>query len=161
MRNELDTIRDLYRYNSRVRKKYLEAIWRLPEKQRYRKRGASFPSLVDIFLHVLDAYRYWFLAGYASDTSWTEYPLGQRFSRKQVRREEAATDRLVMGVVNRLRPRDLSKTFRVPGSRAKGRRISLRVMLLHMAEEELQHRGELNALLWQQDVDPPVTGFDD
>jgi len=29
-------------------------------------------------------------------------------------------------------------------------------MLWHMVEEELQHRGELNALLWQIDVDAPV-----
>ena len=24
----------------------------------------------------------------------------------------------------------------------------------HMVEEELQHRGEINALLWQMDIDP-------
>ncbi len=28
-----------------------------------------------------------------------------------------------------------------------------------MIEEELQHRGELNALLWQINVNPPVTGW--
>jgi uncharacterized damage-inducible protein DinB len=39
--------------------------------------------------------------------------------------------------------------------------VSLRVILLHMAEEELQHRGEMNALLWQAGHDAPVVGFDD
>ncbi len=156
-RSELDTIRELYRYNSRVRKKYLARIWGLPPAARYRGRGASFPSLADIFLHVLDAYRWWFRSVYQNDTSWKDYPLGIRLSRAQARKEERATDRLVQGILRGLRPRDLSRTLPIPGSR--GRRIAVRVLLLHMAEEELQHRGELNALLWQDDVEPPVTGF--
>lgn len=32
-------------------------------------------------------------------------------------------------------------------------------LLLHMAEEKLQHRGELNYLLWQMGYDRPVLGF--
>lgn len=32
-------------------------------------------------------------------------------------------------------------------------------MLWHLVEEELQHRGELNALLWRINVDPPITGW--
>lgn len=156
MRSELDTIRELYRYNAKTRKKYLDTIWRLPVKDRYRKRGASFPTLVDIFLHVLDAYRWWFLSGYARDANWTEYPLGARMSRAEAVRAERDVDRLVSRTLATFRSADLERTFPVPGSR---RRISVRVMLLHMAEEELQHRGEMNALLWQQDVDPPITGF--
>ena len=159
MRSELDTIRALYKYNSRVRRKYLATIWRLPVKQRYRSRGASFPSLVDIFLHVLDAYRWWFYSVYAKNTSWKEYPIGQELTRAEAVREERRIDRFVHGVLTNTRSSDLSRTFSVPGGR--GRRISLRVLLLHMAEEELQHRGEMNALLWQVNVDPPVTGFDD
>ena len=62
----------------------------------------------------------------------------------------------MLGVVRRLRTSDLSRTISIPGRRG---RITLRVLLLHMAEEELQHRGEMNALLWQMDIDPPVTGF--
>lgn len=156
MRSELDTLRELYRYNSKTRKKYLDTIWRLPVKDRYRKRGASFPTLVDIFLHVLDAYRWWFLSGYARDTNWTEYPLGVRMSRAEAVRAERAVDRMLSRTLATFRSADLERNFPVPGSR---RRISVRVMLLHMAEEELQHRGEMNALLWQQDVDPPITGF--
>jgi uncharacterized damage-inducible protein DinB len=156
MPSELDVIRELYRYNSRTRKKYLAAIWRLPVRKRYRSRGASYPSIVDIFLHVLDAYRFWFLTVYSHDADWKEYPIGQRLSRTQAVIEERRTDRLVLGILGKSGETDLSKTFPIPGSR---RRISLRVLLLHMAEEELQHRGEMNALLWQDNVDPPITGF--
>ncbi|MCI4353552.1 MAG: DinB family protein [Thermoplasmata archaeon] len=157
VRSELDTIRALYRYNSRVRKKYLSVIWRLPIKQRYRSRGASYPSLVDIFLHVLDAYRWWFHTVYSHDAAWIEYPIGQRLTRGQAMAEERKLDRFVQGVIAKIDHKDLSRTFTLPSNRR--RRISLRVLLLHMAEEELQHRGEMNALLWQSDVDPPITGF--
>jgi hypothetical protein len=30
-----------------------------------------------------------------------------------------------------------------------------------MVEEELQHRGELDALLWQMNIDPPVGSYRD
>jgi uncharacterized damage-inducible protein DinB len=156
MRTELDTIRDLYRYNSRVRKKYLRSIWGLLPGQRYKSRGASYPSLVDIFLHVLDAYRFWFLLVYARDSTWQEYPIGQRLTRSRVLSEERKTDRAVRTVLAHLSPSDLSRTLPIPGRRE---RISVRVLLLHMVEEELQHRGEMNALLWQEGVDPPITGF--
>jgi len=32
-------------------------------------------------------------------------------------------------------------------------------ILMHMIEDGLQHRGEINCMLWQQDIDPPATGF--
>lgn len=32
-------------------------------------------------------------------------------------------------------------------------------VLWHMVEEELQHRGEIIALLWMEDIEPPWTSF--
>lgn len=157
MRSEFETIRDLYRYNSGIRKKYLRTIWRLPPRQRYKSRGASFPTLVDIYMHVLDAYRWWFISVYGNGQTFEEYPLGHRYTKSEAERETAAVDRLLRKVLREIGPRGLSKTLRWRGERPF--RISTRTMLLHMVEEELQHRGEMNALLWQIDVDPPVTGF--
>ncbi len=55
--------------------------------------------------------------------------------------------------------RDLQRTIPVPkkgASRHSGSTVSVRDVLWHLVEEELQHRGELNALLWQIDVDAPI-----
>jgi uncharacterized damage-inducible protein DinB len=38
---------------------------------------------------------------------------------------------------------------------------SIRSTLQHVIEHELQHRGELNAVLWQIDVEPPILDWDD
>jgi len=157
MKTESETIRELYRYNSVVRKKYLRAIWKLPPRQRYKARGGSFPSLVDIYMHVLDAYRWWFISVYGNGKTFEEYPLGRRYSKSEAERETATVDRLLKKVLREVGPRGLSKTLYWKGRESF--RISVRNMVLHMVEEELQHRGEMNALLWQIDVDPPVTGF--
>jgi uncharacterized damage-inducible protein DinB len=159
MKSEFDAIRALYRYNSVVRKKYLRAIWKLSPRQRYKSRGASFPSLVDIYMHVLDAYRWWFISVYGDGGTFEEYPLGKRYSKSEAERETVAVDRLVRKVLREVGAQGLSKSVRWRGRRPF--RVSVRQMLLHMVEEELQHRGEMNALLWQIDVEPPVTGFDD
>ncbi len=159
MPTDLALIQELYAYNSRTRAKYLAAIWKLSPRARYRNRGASFPSLVDIFMHVLDAYRQWFLMVYAGEGEPEWYPLGKRYTRAEASREMRSVDRYVDRVIQNLKPGDLDRSLRIPGHpRLK---IELRVLLVHMIEEELQHRGEMNALLWQAGRDPPVTGFDD
>ena len=161
MATDLDLLRDLYKYNSRARARYLTAIWNLSLRERYRDLGASFPSLVDIFLHVLDAYRLWFDEVFAGGPEPQWYPLGQRFTPAEARREMRAIDRRVLKVVSSLRPADLNRRLPLPKRWGGHGRISVRVLLVHMAEEELQHRGEMNALLWQLGHDPPVIGFDD
>ncbi|MGA8904099.1 MAG: hypothetical protein WB661_03730 [Candidatus Bathyarchaeia archaeon] len=47
---------DLYKYNSSVRKKYLDAIEKLPWEEVVKVRGVSLGSIRNVFLHVLDAY---------------------------------------------------------------------------------------------------------
>ncbi len=159
MTPELDLIRRIYAYNSRTRAKYLAAIWKLSPRERYRDRGASFPSLVDIFMHVLDDYSSWFWLVRGRGTEPKEYTLGKRFTRAEAAREMRRSDRAVRRVLGSLTPRDLDRVLKLP--RHTGKRIQLRTLLVHMIEEELQHRGEMNALLWQAGRDPPVTGFDE
>jgi uncharacterized damage-inducible protein DinB len=157
MKTEFDTIRDLYRYNSLVRRKYLRAIWKLSTRKRYKDRGGSFPSLVDIYMHVLDAYRWWFLSVYGKGKAFEEYPLGRRYTKSEASKETVSVDRLIQKTLREVGPQGLRRTVSWHGRRPF--RTSVRTMLLHMAEEELQHRGEMNALLWQMNVDPPLTGF--
>jgi uncharacterized damage-inducible protein DinB len=43
-----------------VREKYLEAFEKLPAEELKKDRGASFPSLIEIVHHTLEAYAWWF-----------------------------------------------------------------------------------------------------
>ncbi len=161
MNSELTLLRRIYDYNRRARTKYLSAIWKLPPRARYRDRGASFPSLVDIYLHVLDAYRLWFDEVYARGATPDWYPIGQKFTLAEARRETRAIDRRVLRTLRSLRPGDLDRRIALPKRWRDPKPIALRDLLVHMIEEELQHRGEMNALLWQAGREPPITGFDD
>jgi len=53
----------------------------------------------------------------------------------------------------------LRKTYTVTGEEHKRTRITAEDVLIHLFEEEIYHRGELNALLWQMDIDPPQMGW--
>ena len=152
MSRELQLIRGLYRYHFRKLRSYLRIIWKLPVKERYRDRGATYPSLVDIYLHILDDYRFWFIQAYTG-RSFQDFPLGIRLSRAEAERATAEVDRRVSSFLKRLHPQDLDREFYIQVDK---RSITIRAMLLQMIEGDLQHKGELNALLWQMDLEPPA-----
>jgi uncharacterized damage-inducible protein DinB len=143
--------RELYRHNARARRRYLREIWRLPAKERYRDRGATYPTLVDIYLHILDDYRFWFLLAYKGQ-AFRDYPLGTRLSRAEAERATREVERLAANVLSRLRPVDLGRKIAHPVDKKS---LSVRSMLLNLLQGDLQHQGELNALLWQMDMRAP------
>ena len=164
--DELDAVRAWYRYNAEVRRRYLPAIARVPARFRRRDEGASYP-LLEVYLHVLDAYRWWFRYIYRDRVR--DYPAGRlRTSVRTMagaRRVNEATTREIGRFVARLRPRDLDRIvrFRAPANDGwtawRQEEVTVRAMLWHMVEEELQHRGEMNALLWRHGVEPPIVPF--
>jgi len=154
-KDELTTLKEWYRYNSYVRKKYLDAIEKLPEEEATRDRGASFPSMIDILAHTLDAYMSWLLRYEGKPWDPSMRLRGKVRSVKQLREEEKRVDSTVLNFVEGLRPTDLDSIFETSDNGHRWQN-TLRQMLWHLVEEELQHRGELNALLWQIDIDAPV-----
>lgn len=159
LKTELETIRRWYEYNSYVRKRYLDAMFRkVPASVRYRETGASFPSVVQIFVHVLDAYRWWFTYVYEDRLSEYQSRRAKIRTKSQVTEEEKIVDSLVANFVRHLNDRDLDRVLRFRNGRVV-ETVRLGDMLHHMIDEELQHRGEINALLWQRDINPPVLGF--
>jgi uncharacterized damage-inducible protein DinB len=157
---ELEVIREWYRYDDYVRKKYLKALQSVPGSELTKDRGASFPSLLDIASHIYFAYRIWLEVNYAGTERGPEHEFGRKCSSlEDLQREQAKMDPFILGFVNKLAPEDLLRW--IESKRADGEifRFSVRNMLWHLVEEELQHRGEINALLWQMDIDPPITGW--
>ena len=152
---ELDLLKEWYRYNSYVRKKYFDAIEKLAPEEITKDRGASHPSLIDILSHTLGAYLHWFFNFYGLPMP----DLNQGPDTMQTLREdERKIDSAVMAFVEGLKPADLDNTFDA-SDETNSFRFTLRQMMPHLIEEELQHRGEINALLWQMDVDPPITDW--
>ena len=51
MASEIDSIRAWFSYLADTRRGYLETLAKLPAAELTRDRGASYPSLLDIFAH--------------------------------------------------------------------------------------------------------------
>lgn len=153
--DELAAMKEWYRYNSYVRKKYLDVLEKLPESETTRDRGASFPSMIDIVAHTLDAHLSWLYRYQGKLRDPSMRLRGRIKSTKELREEEKNVDSTVLNFVEGLQLSDLDRTFETSDDGHKWQ-TTLGQMLWHLVEEELQHRGELNALLWQIDVDAPV-----
>jgi len=153
-------IMKFYRFNSEARKKYLEAFEKLAWEKVLEDRGASFRSMGEVFLHVLEAYRYWFNYVIRGEPQ-KERRLESFRDVGDMREFEHEVDSMVMKAVGDLREEDLTKVYSYsPNDNSdQSVQVSMEAILLHMIEEELQHRGEINCMLWQQDIDPPITEY--
>jgi uncharacterized damage-inducible protein DinB len=77
-------------------------------------------------------------------------------------REEEEIAAYLSSLIQRLTPSDLEKSFEFcygQGKRKRKGKVILANVLWHLVEEELQHRGEINALLYQENIDPPITNW--
>ena len=155
---ELEAIREWFAYIAAARRGYLETLAKLPPAELARDRGASYPSLLDIFAHSQGALYLWM-----KDVAKFEFPPQEGDPNApttvdSLKKDEAYVQTQITRIVGELTEGDLSRTvFRESGKGSSHDcRIPIREVLWHLVEEQLQHRGEENALLWQKDVEAPV-----
>ncbi|MHB1909440.1 MAG: DinB family protein [Nitrososphaerales archaeon] len=162
--SEVAWLRKWYAYNAVGRLRYLETFSRLSPDELSRDRGASFPSLIDIFGHSLGGTSFWIVRmSTLYGEPFTPFDGPEKLSLEDLRRFNRATEELVDRLFSRLSEEDLDRSFlvpKVPGYWDEDFMASVRSTLHHVIEHELQHRGELNALLWQIDVEPPILDWD-
>jgi uncharacterized damage-inducible protein DinB len=143
---------------------YLEALLALPRKERLKDRGASFPSIQDIFLHILDNNVWWF-ESVPEDRQESHSDRGAkgRLSGPEIRRHARRGATVGRRLARSLSPARLDRRYVVRGVRGDGKpyemSMNLRTIVWHMVDEELQHRGEMNALFWQLDVEAPTRAW--
>lgn len=135
---------ELLEYSQFLRHNYWETLSRLPWAEVVKDRGASFPSLRDIYLHIIfvvDAYINYGLQGNRNfpNVNYNEYDSIEKIAKYLEDVESRAGTNL-----SKMTPEELAKN---------------EIVLLDFFQEETHHRGELMALLWQMDVEPPHTGF--
>lgn len=114
---ELDALRVLYRFNARVRRRYLETLLHLPAKERLKDRGASRPSLQDIYLHVLDGLHWWLEYVPQDRVAAAVEFSGRDLSPERLRSGTYAADKLALDFLDRLVESDQTREMvcHVPG----------------------------------------------
>jgi uncharacterized damage-inducible protein DinB len=163
MVSEVETFRAWFAYTEAARRGYLEALAKLPAAELSRDRGASYPTLLDILGHSQGALYFWM-----KDCARFEFPPQEPDSSNppnlaDVRKDEKYIQTQIRRVMDELTEADLTRTVHREKGKGASRDcdIPIREVLWHLVEEELQHRGELNALLWQIDVEVPVLSWID
>ena len=149
-------ITELYEYSSRVRRSFAEKLAQLPPEMAAKNREASFYSMKNILLHMIDN-EDWIV-------NWVITGKAQAYVR---RKWETYTD--MAAVLNHLNEveketrtylRGLSKDNfgrQVDFVLSSGQtfNLSLEECLFQSFTEQLYHMGELISLLWQENVEPP------
>lgn len=145
-----------------TRQGYLDTLFQLTETERLKDRGASYPSIQDIFLHILDNSVWWF-ESVPQNKQETHKEIKGQLRESEVRSQAGRIADINKELARSLTPERLNESFVVRGTVGDGRsfemKVNLRTIIWHLVEEELQHRGEMNALFWQLDVEAPTRAW--
>jgi uncharacterized damage-inducible protein DinB len=152
--------RTLMEYSHALRNRYLEQFATLPWEDLVKSRGASFDSLRNILLHTLDAEDR--MVNYAIQgrlKNWVSRSPDDFQDIASVRKRVKEVESKTNAYVAKITPAELER--KVEYSRPGMPPLTVRVedILVHVALESIHHFGELIALLWQIDVEPPHMGW--
>jgi uncharacterized damage-inducible protein DinB len=78
---------------------------------------------------------------------------------EQVRAYMEHVEKRMQDYLDSLPKKGLSKTYSIKADDGKTIKITAEDVLIHAFEEEVHHRGELIALFWQMDIEPPLMGW--
>jgi uncharacterized damage-inducible protein DinB len=155
--SELAALRRCFRYITAARSIYLEFFSRLPPEALQRDSGASYPSILDIFAHALKAHQDWIQYAYRHGTRTRSK--AAEWTLPEVQQLALDVQQLLDEFLTSLTGNELRAEFTFrwnPSDESSQVTYTTRDMLWHLVEEELQHRGEINAILWQMDIEPPI-----
>ena len=121
-------------------------------------RGASYPSIRDIFLHALDAED--LLINYViqgKHEKWVSQNYGKFLNMGQIERRVDEVEKNVDEYLKTLTKSELDRKVALPWRPS----FPLRVedVLTTTAMEDAYHMGELIALMWQFDKEPPYLSW--
>jgi uncharacterized damage-inducible protein DinB len=158
---EIPDFKELFNYNHTVRQNYIDAFkQKLSWEDMIKNRETGWLSLKDTLLHIIwveDSWINYSIQGledpnrpfpYSSYNSWNiidDYNLNSTSK--------------INNYLDSLRPNDLWRPvsrLNIDGIR---RTTIVREVLIHVIAEELHHRGEIIAILWQMNFQPPDMGW--
>ena len=153
-------IPELYEYSSTVRRRFADKLSELPWEKVIQNREASFHSMRNILIHMIDN-EDWIVNWAIQDRS-RDYK-GERnaddySTMKQIMdhlNEVEAKTKGYLRDVNGKETEEFARRVNFVLSSGKSFVLSVEEVLFQSFTEQLYHIGELIALLWQENVEPP------
>jgi uncharacterized damage-inducible protein DinB len=154
----LVTVRELIDYNAEVRGRYLTVLAKLPWDEFIKDREASWHSLRNIFIHTVGAIDHWL--NFLQDQKPSRRKEFDEYKSMSDVEEyaEQVQDRM-RKYLDSLTQDELIRKYKVINDAGESVEITTEDVLIHVVEEEIHHRGELIALLWQMGIEPPLMGW--
>jgi uncharacterized damage-inducible protein DinB len=151
-------VRKLLKYNEIVRHRYYRKLNGLSWQEFSENREASFHSFKNIFVHTLSAIDYW-LDFLQKENVHSRRKYDEYGTFEEVRAYMEHVETRMHGYLKSLTFESLNKTYTIEKHDGKNFEVTAEDILIHTFEEEVHHRGELIALLWQMNVEPPPMGW--
>jgi uncharacterized damage-inducible protein DinB len=149
-------MQELYSYASRVRRSFADKLAELPPEVVTKNREASFYTMKNILLHMIDNEDWivnWVITGKSSAyvrRKWEEY-VDMAGVIKHLNQVETGTRTYLQAST----PTELARRVDFILSSGTTFKLTVEECLLQSFTEQLYHMGELIALLWQENVEPP------
>jgi len=150
-----DDFRAIFSYNEKVLRAYFDTLSMLPWDTVAKNVEASHYSMKNIFVHILSVYNGWInynALGKSNEIPTAEHDYENYHSMSQVNDFMLKVLAGVSTFMKRLTNDGLSKKITAPWMEGE---IELRDVLMQVTFEQAHHLGEIIALLWQSNIEPP------
>jgi uncharacterized damage-inducible protein DinB len=150
------SIEELHQYSSRVRSSFANKLAELPWSEVEKNREASFYSMKNILLHMID------------NEDWMVNWIIPNKSKDYVRRKSAeyTSMRMILDHLEEVEKKsaryfteldapELSRRVKFATSAGQTFDLTVEESLFQSFTEQIYHLGELIALLWQDNIEPP------
>jgi uncharacterized damage-inducible protein DinB len=154
-------IKELFMYNHIVRQRYIDEFQKnIPWQEMVRNHDTAWLSLKDTLLHII----------WVEDT-WINYSIqgledpNRPFNYSKYQTWNSIVEynsRIVSKVdeyLSNLKLEDLDRKVWRTNNDGIRRTSRIKDVLIHVVTEELHHRGEIIAILWQMNIEPPDMGW--
>ena len=156
MEFRLFTIPELYAYSARVRRNFAEKLSELPVEVVAKNREASFYTMKNILLHIIDNEDWmvnWVIQGKSRE--YVRKKSEEYTDMTQVLQHLDEVERKTRAFLKTTNEQELNRRVDFALSSGKTFNLSVEECLFQSFTEQLYHMGELIALLWQDNVEPP------
>lgn len=150
----------LFEYSQAIRNRYLELMTSLQWADVVKSRGASFDSMRDILLHTIDAEDRlvnYVIPGRTKD--WVSRSPNEFQNMDSVRKRSRDVESKAKAYMKGMQNEELDRKVELPRTGMPSISVRVEDVLVHAVLENVHHFGELIALLWQMDVEPPHMGW--
>jgi uncharacterized damage-inducible protein DinB len=158
---EISDFKELFNYNHTVRQNYTDAFkQKLSWEDMIKNQEIGWLSLKDTLMHIIwveDSWINYSIQGLEDPNR--PFPYSNYNSWNAIDDYNLSSTLMINNYLSSLTANDLRK----PVSRTNNDRVKrttiVRDVLIHVMTEELHHRGEIIAILWQMNFQPPDMGW--